>query len=170
MTSPFNEEAARRSPMWQPADSPQRPLMGFGPALEIDKNGLAQLYDTVDKTFWKGWLSTADEILRHPQQFGPDGPRFITLGEKRRRDEQELERQREDRIRVEVTNTYELGDARKALEEKIRAEVRAELMAEQSAKTPSTAQSAAAPSAPSAAPGPAAKPTPTAAPRPTPKA
>lgn len=56
---------------------------------ETDKNGLALLYDTVDKKEWKGWLSTAQEIMQHPQQNAPEGPRFIHMEEYRRRLEAE---------------------------------------------------------------------------------
>jgi hypothetical protein len=143
----FNEEAARQSPMWVPAETPQRPMMGLGAELEIDKNGLAQLYDTVDGTYWRGWLSTAEEILRHPQQFGPNGPRFITLPEKRRRDADAAERQREDRIRLEVSNEFSLAETRKIREQELRASIRAELEAEMRAKAQPTAQQSASASA-----------------------
>lgn len=162
----FNEEAARRSPMWVGAEAPQRPMMGIGAELEIDRNGLAQLYDTVDGTYWKGWLSTADEILRHPQQFGPNGPRFITLPEKRRRDAEAAERQREDRIRLEVSNEFRLDDARKIREQELRALIRAELEAEMRAEAAAKAQPTVQ-SAPTPAPKQAAKAA--ATPRPAPK-
>lgn len=162
----FNEETARQSPMWVGPDQP-RPMMGLGAELEVDKNGLGQLFDVVDGTYWRGWLSTADEILRHPQQFGPNGPRFITLPEKRRRDAEAAERQREDRIRLEVSNQFNLEEARKIREQELRASIRAELEAEMSAaaaaKAQPTVQSAPSPAtkpAPKAAPAPTARPTP----------